>query len=163
MSVPQRVTTGEAPQHLREVLNRMLDGNSFGVGMPPASQRVPIDVLETANHYVVEAALPGVKPADLEVAAAGRTIMIHATTRRGEDERHNGMDIEEGGGEDEEGGPVYVRRERFTDDLTRTLELPGEVDASKVEATYEHGLLTLWIPKTAPVAPKRIAVYPQEQ
>lgn len=159
--------SAEQPPHLCEGLNGMLDDNAFGVGMPPASQHVPIDVLETARHYVVEAELPGVTPADLEVTAAGCTITIQAIVRRDDEDPQDDMDNEDGrneDGKDDVGGSRrYMRRERHTGDLTRTLELPVEVDAGTVEATYEHGLLTLWIPKTVPMAPRRIAVYPKEQ
>ncbi|HEX6797189.1 MAG TPA: Hsp20/alpha crystallin family protein [Ktedonobacterales bacterium] len=156
--------SAEQLPHLCEGLNGMLDANSFGVGMPPASQRMPIDVLETARHYVVEAALPGVRPADLEVAAAGCTITIRAVVRHDDDILRDEVGI----GEDEEeqeddGGSVYMCRERSIGDLTRTVVLPGEVDPGTVEATYEHGLLTLWVPKAAPAPPRRIAVYPKEQ
>lgn len=163
MRTSPRDSAGQLP-HLSEGLNHMLDDNSFGVGMPPASQRVPIDVLETARHFVVEAALPGVRPADLEVAAAGCTITIRAVVRHDEDFLRDEVEIGEDGDErEDDGGSVYMCRERSIGDLTRTVVLPGEVDAGSVEATYEHGLLTLWIPKTAPAAPRRIAVYPKEQ
>lgn len=157
MSIWEPVETSLPP---RDLMNLSPDGSYYSGGLPVTFQFVPVNIRETARHYVVEAALPGVTPADLEVTAAGNTITIHAVARP--DAQWDEMGIEEGA-DDEEGGGVYLRRERYLGPLSRTVELPGDVDAGKVEATYEHGLLTLWIPKTPRAAPRRIAVYPKER
>jgi HSP20 family protein len=155
----------ETPLPLRDVMNQLLDSSFFGFGAPTArAQRLPIDVYETETQFVVEAALPGVKPADLEVTSKGNTITIHAVVRRGtldQPEEATAKAKEED--KEKERVGTSVRRERFFGELTRTIELPGAVDVDKVEATYEHGLLTLWIPKTAHATPKRIPVYPKER
>ena len=54
----------------------------------------------------------------------------------------------------------YHLRERRSGSFMRTVTLPTTVDADKVEATHEHGVLTLRLPKTEAVKPKRIAVKP---
>lgn len=61
----------------------------------------------------------------------------------------------------EEKAGNYVRRERYAGEVTRTFEMPGSVDADKVQATYEHGVLTLTIPKSTAASPKRIPVNPK--
>jgi HSP20 family protein len=55
-----------------------------------------------------------------------------------------------------------MRRERYEGEMTRVVTLPGAIDESKVEATYEHGVLTVRIPKAAGSQPRQIAVKVKE-
>jgi HSP20 family protein len=55
-----------------------------------------------------------------------------------------------------------VHRERYEGEMTRVVTLPGAVDESKVEATYEHGVLTVRIPKAEGAQPKQIPVKVKE-
>ena len=54
--------------------------------------------------------------------------------------------------------PNYVRRERYEGEMTRTISLPSQIQPEKVQATYEHGVLTLHVPKSEAVKPKQIEV-----
>ena len=56
----------------------------------------------------------------------------------------------------------YVRRERYEDEMTRVVPLPGAIDESRVEATYEHGVLTVRIPKAACAQPRQLPVKVQD-
>ncbi|WIG58270.1 MAG: hypothetical protein OJF49_001015 [Ktedonobacterales bacterium] len=137
----------ESPLPLRDVMNRLIDSSFFGMGLPSfPTYRLPVDILETDTSYVVEAALPGFKPEEVEVTAKGGVLTIHAATKRETKEEKAGN---------------YVRRERYAGEVTRTFEMPGSVDADKVQATYEHGVLTLTIPKSTAASPKRIPVNPK--
>lgn len=53
---------------------------------------------------------------------------------------------------------VYVRRERYIGEMSRTIELPTPIEAEGVTATYEHGILTLHVPKAAKIEPVTIPV-----
>jgi HSP20 family molecular chaperone IbpA len=114
---------------------------------------------------VVEAALPGIKPVVLEVTSNGTAITIHAMVRRGAVELPEDGEAKEVGteGTEKEKAGTYIRWERLYGELKRAIELAGKVDVDKVEPTYDHGLLTLWIPKIAHATPKRISVYPKER
>jgi HSP20 family protein len=57
---------------------------------------------------------------------------------------------------------TFVRRERYTGELSRTISLPMTIDPNRVNATYEHGVLTLQIAKQPKVTPKQIAVNVKE-
>jgi len=53
---------------------------------------------------------------------------------------------------------VWHRQERFAGTFTRELTLPTPVDADKVEAKFEHGVLKLKLPKSEAARPRKIAV-----
>jgi HSP20 family protein len=55
-------------------------------------------------------------------------------------------------------GERYHRRERGSGDFTRSFQLPFEVEAAGVEATYEKGLLRITLPRAEEDKPKKIAI-----
>jgi len=91
---------------------------------------------------VIEAALPGFKPEEIKITAVGDTLTISAVKQPEEK-------IEKG---------AYVRRERYLGEMIRTFTLPTYVDAQKVVATFEHGVLKLFIPKAEEIKPKQIPI-----
>lgn len=134
----------ESPLPFREVVERLLDSSFFG--MTPfgiTAHRLPMDVFETEHQYVIEAVLPGVKPEEIQITAKGGLLTIQTT------------DHEES--RDKEGA-TFIRRERGTGEMTRTIELPGEVDVDRVKAVYEDGVLTLRVPKVEAAITKKIPV-----
>src|SRR5256885_17250385 len=72
---------------------------------------LPVNIREEKDAYVITAALPGVKPEDVQIEATSNTVTISGETS---DER----DVDEG---------EYVRRERRVGRLFRVLERPGEL------------------------------------
>lgn len=141
---------GFAP--LRDAVNQLLEDSvirpmRFGF----SGRTFPVDVYETETDYVVEALLPGVKPEDLHVTAVRDTLTIHATLKAME--KPESMAEKAG---------YYVRRERFEGEITRTIELPSDIIPEKVDATYEHGVLKLRIPKAEKAKPKQISVRVKE-
>jgi HSP20 family protein len=53
---------------------------------------------------------------------------------------------------------AYHRNERAAGRFTRTIELPLDVDATRVQAEYRHGLLVVTMPKSEAAKPKQIQV-----
>ena len=133
---------------LRDAMERLFE-DSFMPGpfMFPTGRMFPIDVSENENSYIVEAALPGMKPDDVEIMAAGDTLSIRAI-RKGEQQT------------EKEGR--YVRQERYEGEMGRTITLPGPIDSDKVTATYENGVLKLDIPKIPAQQSKRIQIQSRE-
>jgi len=101
-----------------------------------------VDVSETEKDVLVKAELPGMEAKDIDVSAQGRMLSI-----RGE-RKH----------ETEEKGENYHRVERAYGSFSRSVELPAEVDESKVEATYKRGVLELRMPKIVKEPVKKIAI-----
>jgi HSP20 family protein len=131
---------------LRQMMNRLFDDTLMSTRrLEPFRQLVPIDVQESEDNYVIEASLPGIKPEEVEVTANDNMLTIHAT-RKHEEEKTA------------EKGTRYVRRERYEGEMYRTVALPSSIDAGKVDATYEHGVLIVTVPKIAPVKPTQIPV-----
>jgi HSP20 family protein len=132
----------------REALNRIMEDRAVGPRrFESSAQAIPIDIRETETDYVIEALLPGIKPDAIQVMAVEHLLTIRAT--REHEEKH-------------EKAGQYIRREHYRGELSRTLTLPHLIDPSKVEATYEHGVLEVRIPKTAAATAKRIPIKAKE-
>ena len=139
---------------LREAMNQLLEesvvrpaspgaaGGAGGGGVAGRGQTLALDVAEREDAYVVSASLPGVRSEDVHVTVLGDTLTIRAETRR-EDERSSGG---------------YLLRERHVGVLQRAVTLPGPISADDVSADYEHGILTLTLPKSRANMPRRIQV-----
>lgn len=106
------------------------------------SMGFPVDVAEESGRYLVQAALPGVSPDDIEITIEGRTLTI-ATE---EDKEHDGE------------GANYTWRERMQGAWQRSFRLPQAVDTEGVEAEIGQGILTVSIPKSEMAKPRQIEV-----
>jgi HSP20 family protein len=125
-----------------------LFGRSF---LPTAWGRLPleqrgwtpaIEVFEKEDRFLVKAELPGMKEEDIDVSAVGDTLTIKG-------ERKAESEVKE---ED------YYCCERSYGSFFRSIALPSHVDAGKIEASYEDGILEVSLPKIPEVKPKKISV-----
>jgi HSP20 family protein len=108
-----------------------------GEGFP-----LPLDVIEEEGGYIVKASMPGVNPDQVEITLTDNVLTIKGETQReSEDKQSN-----------------YHVRERSYGNFMRQISLPMGVDADKVEATNENGVLTLHLPKSEASKPKKINV-----
>jgi HSP20 family protein len=105
---------------------------------------LPLDVFSDADELVVEAALPGFKPDDVDITIEDGTLSIHA-------ESHG--DVKTGEGE------AFVREIR-RGSVARVVALPTGLESDKATATFEHGMLTLRIPRAEAVKPRQIRITP---
>jgi HSP20 family protein len=101
-----------------------------------------LNVWEDENALYVEADLPGIDPAKLDV-----------TVTEG-----NHLTVQGERAAPEVAGAVWVRQERPTGKFVRSVGLPALVDADKVEARYENGVLRLTLPKHEAAKPRKIQV-----
>jgi HSP20 family protein len=99
-----------------------------------------VNIFENKDGYVLEAEMPGVNREGLEITLEGNEIAI--VGRRGSDNTP--------------GQALF--RERNTSDFRRVFELDPAIDASKVSARMEQGVLTLTLPKSEKVKPRKIRV-----
>src|ERR671932_431382 len=130
---------------LREAMDRFLQQGVMRPGQLLSGMRpdaIPLDVVERDDAFVVMAAIPGVKPEDVEVVVQGERLTIRAQCR-GEDERH---------------GDNWLMREHRSGSLQRTLTLPASVSSENAEARIENGVLSLRLPKAQEARPHRISV-----
>lgn len=124
-------------------MDRLFD---WGVEMPRplalATSVPPMNIREDADAFYIEADLPGLTQDQLHVAVTQRN---HVTIQgeRAAAEAPNGR---------------WHRRERGFGRFQRLVKLPAPVDADKVEAKLENGLLRLTLPKAEEAKPRKIAV-----
>jgi HSP20 family protein len=100
------------------------------------------DVEETDEAVTVRMDLPGHDPKNIHVDVENDVLTVRSERRSETTEKD---------------GRVH-RRERSYGLYARSFVLPAIVDASKAEARYENGVLTVTLPKHAEARPKRIAV-----
>ena len=126
---------------LRQAMDRLFE-QSF-----PRPNRgwLPVDVYETATALVIKAALPGIAPEDVDIAIDGDTLTITGEFKA----------------DQEEGDRQYHRRELYVGTFERALRLPERFQSEKAEAVFEHGILTLMIPKVEQAEVKHIKVQPR--
>jgi HSP20 family protein len=145
MTIIRRANPFDELFTLRRAVDRMFDDDVFhprtwrtiSLGAEPA-----LDITTTPDELVVKASLPGWKPEDVEITLTGSTLTISGETK------------EEARREDESWVLNEIRRAGFS----RTLELPEGLIGDRATATYEHGILTLHIPKAEEVKPKQIRI-----
>lgn len=130
-------------------LNRLFDEAlagwpSFENGTSLAGSWVPpVDIVEDQNQVSIAAELPGVKPEDVRIAVENNILTI-----RGEKtlERREGDEAR------------AHRYERTYGSFERSFTVPSSVDAERIEARYEHGMLYVTLPKTERAKPRQITV-----
>jgi HSP20 family protein len=130
---------------LRDAMDRMFEERflrPFAPFAPWAEGTLAVDMYETDESVVVQAAIPGMKAEDIEVSVTGDSLTVKAETKEEEEiKREN-----------------YLRRERRFGSYCRSVTLPGGLETEKAEADYTDGVLTLTFPKAEEVKPKSIKV-----
>jgi HSP20 family protein len=109
----------------------------------PSIERALMDVVDKGDAFEVKVDMPGVKKEDIEVSIEGTRVSIRAETQTTKEEKE---------------GERVLHTERFAAMYARTFELPAEVTEAGAEARYEDGVLTLMLPKRAPLATKKLAI-----
>ena len=102
----------------------------------------PLDAVADGDDFVVWASMPGVAPENIQVSIEDNVLTI-----RGETASHF---------EHTEGN--YLMRERRTGSFHRSLRLPDTVDQDKAEPRYQHGVLTVTLPKAEAKRAKQFEV-----
>jgi len=103
---------------------------------------LPLDVSETENDFVVKGSLPGVKPEDVHITVHGDTLTIQGESKA----------------EEEKKGERWHLRERRFGSFQRSLTLSTPVNPDKAQAHFEHGVLTLTLPKSESAKPRQIKI-----
>ncbi|MFC1525941.1 Hsp20/alpha crystallin family protein [Candidatus Latescibacterota bacterium] len=109
---------------------------------PRCTEYPPLNVWCNEDETIVQAELPGLAADDIDISVVQNTLTLRGS--------RNPEGLKE--------GESYHRRERWTGRFVRSLELPFEVDNSKVEAEYKHGMLTIRLPRAEEHKPKKITV-----
>ena len=108
-----------------------------------ASRGVTMDVFETEQGYQVRVVLPGVKPEDLDLSVQQNTLTIKGQFQSSvkPDQQVNWLVQEIGVGSFE-----------------RSITFPKPIDADKIDTSFEHGVLSIWVPVSEASRPKKISI-----
>jgi HSP20 family protein len=105
---------------------------------------LPLDVRTDENDVVIEAALPGVRPEEVEITVENGVLTISGQMETETEEREGSYLLQE------------IRRGSFS----RTVSLPDGLESEKAQAHFENGMLELRIPKAEQVKPRQIRITP---
>jgi HSP20 family protein len=101
-----------------------------------------MDLVETAEHLVLRADLPGLDRDDVSIEVKDGTLTVSGERKAEHEEKSEG----------------FYRVERAHGAFARSLTLPRGVDADAIDADFEQGVLEVRIPKPAESKPHRIAI-----
>lgn len=132
-------------QSLQDQIGRMFDpsaGRNDDASLMRGSWMPPVDVLEEGDHLILRAEIPGMKEEDIEIEFENGLLTLKG-------ERSFESDKSDGN---------YHRIERSYGKFVRSFNLPRSVDAEKIEANYENGILEVTIPKREEAKPRQIQI-----
>ena len=120
--------------------NRAVKAEAWDDGEPEG--QLTVDVYQTPEDIVVESAIAGVKPEDIDVNVTSDSISIRGA-RRHEKEVKDGD---------------YLYQECYWGRFTRSIILPQEIDPENAELTFKNGILTVRLPKVNKKKSKKLHV-----
>jgi len=101
-----------------------------------------VDLYDSPDNILIKADLPGLRKDEIELTIHDNQLILKG-------EKKKDARVEE---------DHYFKSERFYGSFCRTVPLPVEVDADKVDASYQDGVLTVTLPKKEEVKPKQISI-----
>lgn len=125
----------------------------FGTPLPESSEApsrtwyLPVDIVDQGNGYQIKAAVPGFAPEDVEVTYSDGVLNISAQHKQELPSKHGS----------------YLRRELSFGSYARSVQLPGDVTASEIKASFDNGILTVEVPKVPAAKPIKIQVTGKSQ
>jgi HSP20 family protein len=131
----------ENEQRMQRQIARLI--NTFGMSRYDTAPNFPtVNVYANEEAQIVTAELPGMQPNDIDISVVGETLTISGERQLEKLE------------EDAE----YHRQERSCGKFRRSFELLFPVDADKVEASFENGVLQIRLPRAEAHKPRKIAI-----
>ncbi|HVU18096.1 MAG TPA: Hsp20/alpha crystallin family protein [Candidatus Didemnitutus sp.] len=113
-----------------DAADRLFESAFADFGTFASEPRFPVDLYEDKENSYVRAALPGVAREDINVQLADGTLTLSAARKSGDE----------------------------TVKFSRSVALPEGVQADKIGATYENGVLTVTLPKQPEAQPRKIGI-----
>jgi HSP20 family protein len=101
-----------------------------------------MDLVETEEHFVLRADLPGLTEEDVKVELEDNVLTVSGERKAEHEDRREG----------------YYRVERASGQFARSLTLPEGVEADAVEASFDKGVLEVRIPKPEERKPRRVSI-----
>jgi len=130
---------------LQDRMNRLFretQGSSEDESLTSSSFAPAVDVYEDEHNVTLKIEVPGIDEKDIDVRIENNALTVHGERKIEKEEKEEN----------------YRRVERQYGSFTRTFNLPPTVDAEKVQADYDKGVLKVTLPKKAEAKPKQIKV-----
>ena len=109
----------------------------------PTPAQIKVDVKENDKAYTVQAEVPGVSKDEIHVSVEANVVTLRAEIKQ-----------EDNQNADEK----TLRSERYYGAVSRSFQLPQEVDQAQARAKYDNGVLTLTLPKKAANGSQRLTI-----
>ena len=128
---------------MNRLFNTVFDAPSPGNGGNTLRRWMPaMDLVETADHFVLRADLPGMSQDDVKIEFEDGTLTVSGERKAEHESKNEG----------------YYRVERAFGAFSRSLTLPQGIDPEAVTANFDNGVLEVRIPKPEERKPRRIEI-----
>jgi len=132
---------------LQERLDELLGGSGAGSSIRAVSRAGAFPALNVgtwADALEIYAFAPGIDPASVQVTVERSLLTISGERRTSKERSQEGV--------------VTYARERFDGPFRRVVTLPDDADATRVEATYQNGVLKIVVPKSESAKPRQVRI-----
>jgi len=109
----------------------------------PSPAQIKIDVKESERAYTVQAELPGVPKDDIQVSLDGNVVTLRAEVKQQDAQTKDDK---------------VLRSERYFGSVSRSFQLPQDIDQNESRARYDNGVLTLTLPKKVGGKTQRLSI-----
>ena len=128
---------------MNRLFSSFFDTPRTGGNGNPARRWIPaMDLVETEDHFVLKADLPGLTESDVNIELESNVLTISGERKTEHEAKKDG----------------YYRLERTQGMFSRSLTLPEGIDANAVTASFDNGVLEVRIPKPAEAKPRRVQI-----
>jgi HSP20 family protein len=124
---------------MNRLFNSFFEGNGEG---SPRRWTPSMDLVEVEDHLVLRADLPGLSEEDVNIEVQDNVLTVSGERTTEREEKREG----------------YYRMERAFGNFSRSMTLPEGVDAEKIQASFDKGVLEVRIPKPEERKPRRISI-----
>jgi HSP20 family protein len=134
---------GTLQNEMNRLFNTVFDAPSPGTGGSTLRRWMPaMDLVETEDHFVLRADLPGMTEDDVKIEFEDGALTVSGERKAEHESKNEG----------------YYRVERAFGSFSRSLTLPQGVDPESVTASFDNGVLEVRIPKPEERKPRRIEI-----
>lgn len=109
----------------------------------PSLSQIKVDVSESDQAYTVSAEVPGVRKEDIQVSIDGGMVTLSAEVKQADSQA---------------GDEKLLRSERYYGSVSRSFQLPVEIEEGQAKARYDNGVLTLTLPKRRGGSAQRLTI-----
>lgn len=109
----------------------------------PSPAQIKVDVTENDDAYTVQAEIPGVAKDGIDVSIEGNMVRLHAEVKQLDTQTR---------------GDKVLRSERYFGAVSRSFQLPQDIDQAQAKAKYDNGVLTLTLPKKQGASAQKLRI-----